>query len=245
MKPEELILDVVQVAKKNGLGHVASSLSCVHILQAVYRVYREGVDRVVLSKGHGCYALYSILAHRGQIPMEWWRALGTRASPLNGCCERHPDMGLEASTGSLGHGLPMAVGMAYALSRTDPRARVFCIVGDGELQEGSCWEALQFAVRHALDRLLVIVDCNHLQALCPTSEVVRGDLEAKLAAWGLRVDSVPGHNPKALDKALAPKVEMARPMALVASTVKGFGVPYMEGRAEWHYRALPRANGKS
>ena len=244
MKPQELLSEIVHVAKENGLGHVASSLSCLNILQAIYRIYRPGMDRVILSKGHGCYALYAILAHRGEIPMEWWLGLGTKNSPLAGCCERHPDMGLEAGTGSLGHGLPMAVGMAYVLSHTDPAARVFCIVGDGELQEGSCWEALNFAVRHSLERLIVIVDCNRLQAIEPVQNVVWGSLDAKLSAWGLRVDHVPGHNSKALDKALAPRVEMGRPSALLAATIKGFGVPYMEGRVEWHYRTLPKISDK-
>ena len=180
-KADEIRDEVIRVACKNKCGHIASSLSTVDILVALYYSIMEPFkldisfpvkkieewenrDRVILSKGHGCYALYAILTDLGIIPREYWESFGIN-NILKGCIEYHPYWGLEAGTGSLGHGLPMAVGMAYATKIQKLPWHTYCIVGDGELQEGSCWEALNFMFEQELKNITIIVDNNGFMAL--------------------------------------------------------------------------------
>ena len=163
--------EVISISTKNKAGHIAPSLSCIDILVALYysaMSYKpenylwEDRDRLIFSKAHGCYALYAILADKGILPKEEWENFYTKESTLLGCMERKLEYGLEAGCGSLGHGLPLAVGVAFGARMQGKNYRTFCIVGDGELQEGSAWEALQFAVKHEVDNLTVIIDCNRL-----------------------------------------------------------------------------------
>ena len=156
-KSNEIRDEVIQVSVRNKAGHIAPSLSCVDILVALYydvMSYKpenplwEDRDRLVFSKGHGCYALYAILADKGIMPQKEWKEFYAPLSSLSGCIERRPEYGIEASCGSLGHGLPISVGIAFGAKLQNKNYHTFCIVGDGELQEGSTWEALQFAVKH-------------------------------------------------------------------------------------------------
>src|SRR4030043_52399 len=161
-KANQIREDLIEVTVRNGAGHIAPSLSCVDILTALY--YRimnlsnnpnwEGRDRLIFSKGHGCYGLYAILTDIGYIDRKDWENF-YKGSFLPGCLERSIENGIEAGCGSLGHGLPIAVGIAFGAKLQNKTYRVYCIVGDGEMQEGSNWESIQFAAKHKLDNLTV------------------------------------------------------------------------------------------
>lgn len=244
--------DIVDVAVRNGAGHIAPSLSCVDILTALYyRVMNlssdtkwEERDRLVLSKAHGCYGVYAILADIGYISREDWDNFH-RGSFLKGCIERSIEHGIEASCGSLGHGLPIAVGIAFGARLQNKTYMVYCIVGDGEMQEGSMWEAIQFAVKHRLSNLMIIVDNNGLQAMdflenILTIENRKDDLQKKLEAFGCEVKSCDGHNIEDITSAienLAEKGKMyLKPQVLVANTIKGYGLLCMENIPKFHFR---------
>ncbi|MFH1767535.1 MAG: 1-deoxy-D-xylulose-5-phosphate synthase N-terminal domain-containing protein, partial [Candidatus Omnitrophota bacterium] len=173
-KADSIRKDVITVSVRNGAGHIAPSLSCVDILVTLYyhiMDYKEKDplweerDRLIFSKAHGCYGLYAILADKKVLPRNEWKGFYTDKSTLLGCMERRPEYGLEAGCGSLGHGLPIAVGVAFGVKIQDKKHHTFCIIGDGELQEGSSWEALRFAVKHKVSNLTIIVDSNRLQAM--------------------------------------------------------------------------------
>ena len=253
---------LIEVAVRNGAGHIAPSLSCVDILTALYygamrfdplNPTWEERDRLVLSKGHGPYGLYAILADLGTIPQEQWQSYYTERSRLRGCIERDPSLGLEASTGSLGHGLPMCVGLAFAAKIKGKSYHTFCITGDGEFQEGSMWEALSFAVKHELDNLTVIIDRNGLQAMDRTTAILERDekdLPARLKAFGAEVIEVPGHDPNLLSKLFEYLRDRrdGKVAVVVAKTTKGYGLKCMEDVPKFHYR-LPNpeelAQGKT
>lgn len=250
-KADETRRQVVDVCVRNGAGHIAPSLSCVDVLTSLYyRTLRldtdprwEGRDRVIFSKGHGAYGLYAILADLGYVPRHEWENF-YKGSPLAGCVEQDLDKGLEAGTGSLGHGLPMAVGLAFGAKLKGADWRTYCVVGDGEMQEGSCWEAIEFAVRHELGNLTVIVDKNNLQAMGRLDEVLqpRGRptaLADKLAAFGMDVATVPGHDHTALDATFAGWASRragSAPQVMLAETVKGYGVVAIENKVHFHFR---------
>jgi transketolase len=239
--------EVVRVAVKNHAGHIASSLSCVDILVALYygvmRCDRldtrwEKRDRLVLSKGHGCYALYAILSDVGLMPKSEWENFNTPESTLKGCVERNLDYGIEAGCGSLGHGLPMAVGMAFAAKLQHKSYFVYCIVGDGELQEGSNWEALQFAVHHELGNLVVIVDANGLQAMDWVDSVYGTGIKESFRGFDLDPEFCDGNNTEALSHALQRlRAEPdSVPSVVIAETTKGFGLLCMEHEPMFHFR---------
>lgn len=255
LKADEIRKNVVDVAVKNGAGHIAPSLSCIDILTALYfnilnlpqkwnggngEIWEQR-DRVVFSKAHGCYGLYAILADLEIIPSEYWTNF-YKDSPLTGCVERHEEFALEAGCGSLGHGLPMAVGLAFGFKMQAKSNRVYCIVGDGEMQEGSCWEAIQFASKHNLGNLTLIIDDNHLQAMDATKNVLTNkdsDIFNRLKAFGFDVKKCNGHDMKKvfklLEKAKNNKIN-SKPVAIVADTVKGYGLKCMENVAMFHFR---------
>ncbi len=240
--------DVVEVAVRNGAGHIAPSLSCVDILVALYYdiLHLSSVsyerDKLILSKAHGPYALYSILSDLKLVKREDWDNF-YKNSFLKGCVERSPEHGLEAGCGALGHGLPIAVGLAFAGVVMKKNFRIFCIVGDGELQEGSNWEAIQFAVKHCLNRLIVIVDANGLQAMDFLTNILtpvgkKNDIEEKLQAFGMKVHTCNGHNLNELTVILKNMYEnkSTKPCALIANTIKGYGLKCMENIARFHFR---------
>lgn len=243
--------DVVDICVRNGAGHIAPSLSCVDILTALYYSVMnvssdprwEGRDRLVFSKSHGGYGLYSILCDLGYIRREDWESF-YKGSFLSGCAERSPEHGLEAGCGSLGHGLPIATGIAFGAALQGKKYRTYCIVGDGELQEGSNWEAIQFAVKYNLSNLVLIVDNNYLQAMDFIENILtvkgrKDDIETKLSAFGFRVASCDGHNVSGIRRALASLAGSGpegAPQALVAKTVKGYGLECMENVPKFHFR---------
>jgi transketolase len=241
-----------------GAGHTGGSLSCVDILNVLYnrvlRVSPELVDdprrdRYVQSKGHSVEALYVVLADRGFFPVDELETLCGYRSPYVG----HPTRkapGIEMNTGALGHGLPICVGMALAAkldaTADGPAFRVFTLLGDGELAEGSNWEAAMAAAHYKLDNLTAILDHNTLQITGRTRDVCSNEpIDEKFAAFGWNVITVDGHDIAALTSALdyrsrvSPKhgSESRRdsPTVIIANTVKGRGVSFMEGVVKWHH----------
>ncbi len=244
--------EVVEVCVKNGAGHIAPSLSCVEILAALYYNVMnissdpqwEDRDRLIFSKAHGCYGLYAALCDIGYISRGDWENF-YKGSFLSGCIEKSPQHGIEASCGSLGHGLPLAAGIAFGAKLQKKNYKTYCIIGDGEMQEGSNWEALQFAARHGLSNLIIIIDNNSLQAMdflenILTVEGRKDDLEVKLKAFGCSAETCDGHNVSQVRKTLAklcePNSGYNAPRALVAKTIKGYGLKCMENVPKFHFR---------
>ena len=249
-RANDMRADIVRMIAEAGSGHPGGSLSCADILAALYfggvlehdpeNPEWEGRDRFILAKGHAAPALYAALAQAGYIPREELATLRKLGSRLQG----HPDSnqvpGVEVSTGSLGQGLSIAAGAAAGLRLDGAPQTVFALLGDGECQEGQVWEAAMFAAHRKLDNLVAIVDRNGLQIDGRTCDVCDpGDLGAKFAAFGWDVDEVDGHDLDALVAVLgdAKAGRDGRPHAVIARTVKGKGVPFMENKAGWHGKA--------
>ena len=249
-RANDMRADIVRMIAEAGSGHPGGSLSCADILAALYfggvlehdpeNPEWEGRDRFILAKGHAAPALYAALAQAGYIPREELATLRKLGSRLQG----HPDSnqvpGVEVSTGSLGQGLSIAAGAAAGLRLDGAPQTVFALLGDGECQEGQVWEAAMFAAHRKLDNLVAIVDRNGLQIDGRTCDVCDpGDLGAKFAAFGWDVDEVDGHDLDALVAVLgaAKAGRRGRPHAVIARTVKGKGVPFMENEAGWHGKA--------
>ncbi len=236
---------LLQIIKQAHAGHTSGDLSCIDILNVLYnhvlRVSPETFtspdrDRYVQSKGHSVEALYVVLADRGFFPPEQLDTLGGYRSHFIG----HPTRkvpGIEQNTGALGHGLAVAVGMALAGKMDQREYRVFCLLGDGELAEGSNWEAFLAAAHYKLDNLIAIVDRNRLQITGPTEEVCALEpLTDKFRAFGLAVREADGHDVGALSDVLAAvPFEAGKPSVLIAHTVKGKGVSFMEDDPKWHH----------
>lgn len=227
------------------LGHVGGDMSVTDILTVLYNHVMNidpeaptgpGRDRLVLSKGHTAGALYTVLAHCGFFSKDELATFMKPLSALNGHPNRLKVPGVEANTGPLGHGLPIALGAALASRLTGEDYRVFVITGDGELQEGSNWEAFMSAAHYRVSNLTAIIDRNRLQQGARTEETNALDpLDAKLAAFGWEVRVVDGHDHLALIEALAPSTT-GQPVAVIAQTVKGKGISFMEDRVEWHHK---------
>lgn len=239
---------IIRMLERAGRGHVGSPLSVMEIIRVLYddilhvdasRPDWPDRDRFILSKGHACLALYLVLGEKGFFPAEELDRVCKFGAMLGGHPESHKIPGVEASTGALGHGLSIGVGFALA-ARIDKRAcRTFVLVGDGESNEGSVWEAALCASKHKLDALTVIVDYNKMQSYGSTFEVQ--DLEplgAKWASFGFAVREVDGHDVAALQGIFGQlPFEAGKPSLIVAHTVKGKGVPFAEGNPEWHHKA--------
>ena len=196
-------------------------------------------DRMILSKGHGCLALYVMLADKGFIPVETLDTFCRRDSILGGHPEAGKIPGVEASTGALGHGLSVGVGMALAARMQRRDSRVYVVLGDGEIDEGSVWEAAMCAGKHRLSNLTAIIDYNKIQSAGPTSEIQ--DLEPLLDKWrafNFAAAEVEGHDVAALRR-LFRRLPLAddRPSAIVCHTVKGKGIDFAENDANWHHKA--------
>lgn len=239
---------IVQGLDGGGRGHLGSSMSMVELLRVLYDSYLnyrpeepfwEGRDRCILSKGHGCLGLYAVLADKGFFPQEELSTFCKSTSRLGGHPERGKLPGVEASTGALGHGLPIGVGMALAAKIRKQFHRVVVITGDGEINEGSVWEAAMSASKHKLSNLSVFVDYNKLQSYGLTKEVL--DLEPLADKWksfGFEVAEVDGHDVNALENLvkLLP-LNSQKPTAVICHTIKGKGFPFAEGKAEWHHKS--------
>ena len=241
-----LRIEIIKMIGAAGSGHPGGSLSEVELLAALYfRVLRHDPknptwrnrDRFILSKGHGCPALYAVLAEAGYIDPAVLPTLRKLGSPLQGHPDRRMLPVLEASTGSLGQGLSIGIGMALAARFDILDYHTFVMVGDGEIQEGQNWEAAMFAPYHKLQNLTLIVDYNHQQLDGFTKDILDVDpLPAKFSSFGWNAVQIDGHN---FDQAI-PALEKARantsgkPTAIIANTVKGKGVSFMENNPKWH-----------
>jgi transketolase len=233
------------------LGHVGGEMSATDILVTLYfavlkvdpdRPDDPDRDRFILSKGHSAVALYTTLAHRGFIPIEQLETFAQPHSMLNGHPDRNKVPGVETNTGPLGHGLPVAVGAAIAAKLQDASWRVYALTGDGELQEGSNWEAAMAAAHYKLDNLTVIVDRNRLQQGDWTEQMMHLEpLADKWRAFGWSVTEVDGHNiAQLLDTFSRLPLEPGKPDCIIAHTHKGQGVSFMMDKAAWHHK-VPNA----
>jgi transketolase len=232
---------VIEQSHRAGVGHIGSALSISDLVAAVMSSARlDGGgdrDRVVLSKGHAALALYAALHLQGRLDageIDTYCADGT----LLGVHPEHGLEGVDFCTGSLGQGLSLGAGAALAAKRQGSSRRVYVIMSDAELNEGSVWEAAMFAAHHGLDNLALLIDLNGQQALGYTREVLDlGAVEEKLSAFGWSSQVVSGHDQEALTAALEPAGE-GRPQAIVAETTFGYGVSFMESQIKWHYLPL-------
>ena len=241
----EIRVRILLTIHNAGMGHVGGDLSVTDILATLYGAVlnidpldpvKSDRDRLILSKGHCAAALYATLASCGFFDPARLASFMAPMSPLNGHPNRCKVPGVETNTGPLGHGLPVAVGCATAARLSGAAWRTFVVVGDGELQEGSNWEAAMYAGHAALDRLTAIVDRNYLQQGAGTEQTNRLEpLAAKWAAFGWEVVELDGHDHAALLAALAAEPS-GRPRAVIARTIKGKGVSFMENRVEWHHK---------
>ena len=240
-------MHVLRMTHRKG-SHIGSCYSIADLIAVLYGDFLRvdstrpdwpERDRFVLSKGHGCAALYAALAERSFFPLSWLDTFYQNGAQLPSHATHWGVPGVEASTGSLGHGLALACGMALAGKRDARAYRVVTLLSDGECDEGSTWEAALFAPHHHLDNLVAIVDYNKIQSLGRVREVL--DLEpfgAKWRAFGWRVEEINGHDFAEIASALAVVPhEPGRPTCIIAHTVKGKGVSFMEDQLLWHYRA--------
>jgi transketolase len=250
IQPQTLRRHIIEMAFAGQTVHSPCALSIVELLAAIYGGWLRydprdpkaaSRDRLVLSKGHGVMALYACFREIGWMSAEDLRRYNQAGTLFHGLAECHVP-GIETSTGSLGHGLPVATGMALGLKRLGQGGKVACIVGDGEFNEGPNFEAMLFAAHQGLDNLTLIIDANQFQAMGRTEDVLNLEpLPAKLASFGFATHEVDGHDLKALQAALdAP--HGGKPKGIVARTLKGKGVSFMEGDNKWHYTRLSPAD---
>ncbi|HAN21532.1 MAG: transketolase [Clostridiales bacterium GWF2_36_10] len=228
-------------------GHPGGSLSIAEIIAYLYfekmnvdpkNPQKSDRDRLVLSKGHTCPALYSALAIKGFFPEEEIKTFRQLGSRLQG----HPDMnklpGVDMTTGSLGQGISAACGMALKALKSGYNYKVFAIIGDGESQEGQVWEAAMFAAHYKLKNLIAFLDFNHLQIDGDVRDVMNPTpLDEKFAAFGWFVQVIDGHNLEEIDKAVNAAYSSEKPSIIICNTVKGKGVSFMENKADWHGKA--------
>lgn len=245
LKPTELRRSIIDMAYAGSSVHIGCAFSMVEIVSSLLgQVMNLGSgaedrsrDRILLSKGHGVMALYAAYVALGWLEKSHLENYFSDGSLLHGLAEARVPL-LEVSAGSLGHGLPVAVGYALGKRRLNEAGHVYCIVGDGEMNEGSMWEAVLFAGHHKLENLTVIVDANAHQAMGRISEVMNMEpFAAKFAAFGFETYDIDGHSTEVLAKTLSAK-PAGRPRAVIARTVKGKGLSFMEDNNEWHYRRL-------
>lgn len=239
------LFDVLQATRR---GHIGAALSLLEVVRVLYddvlkvdphQPRWEQRDRFILSKGHGCLALYLLLADKGFFPDEQLYRFCKEGGILGGHPERDKIPGVEASTGSLGHGLPIGVGFALNARFERRASRVFVVLGDGECNEGSVWEAALHASKHKLDQLTVLVDYNKMQSAGRTHEIA--DLEPfldKFRAFGFATAEVDGHDVTALRQLLTQlPLQVGRPSAIICHTLKGRGMGWLEEDLSWHHKS--------
>ena len=242
-------LDIVQMVGPGQRGHFGGSCSAADLVTALYFAKMRhdpknpswpDRDRFLLSKGHSALVQYAALAECGYFPREELARLKTLGAMLQGHPDRNTTPGVEANTGSLGQGLSLACGMAAGHKIDGRKCRVYCLLGDGEIAEGQIWEAAMAAAHHRLDNVVAIIDRNGLMATGPTDIRYRSSpLEKKWSAFGWHVQEINGHDFPEILRALDQADEISgQPKIIIARTVKGAGLPFAEGRAEFHNGAL-------
>ncbi len=239
---------VVRMTHRSGGSHIGTSFSMVDILTVLYNKIlkldprspnSQERDRFILSKGHGCLALYAILADKGFFSKDELKTFCKSDSILGGHPERPHVPGVEASTGALGHGLSIGVGMAIAAKITNKEHKVVVITGDGEINEGAIWEAVMSASKHKLSNLSLWIDSNKLQSYGLTSEVLDLDpLADKFISFGFEVLEVDGHDVSQIRKTTTKiPTSLDRPTVVICHTIKGKGLPFAEGNPAWHHKS--------
>jgi len=229
-------------------SHIGSALSCVDILTVLYfkilninpqSPLAENRDRFILSKGHAASALYATLAQRGFFPEEILDSYCLNGGKLPGHSTKGCVPGVEVSTGSLGHGLSMGAGMAIAAKHDNKNYKIFVLLSDGECDEGSVWETAMFASHHKLDNLIGIIDYNKFQAFGKTNDILNLEpLKEKWLSFGWQAQETDGHNFSQIEKTLNNvPFEKGKPSLIIAHTVKGKGISFMENKVEWHYKS--------
>lgn len=247
--PARMRRTVLEMAYAGATVHIACAFSIIELLSVLHRSYlrypgndprSEERDYLVLSKGHGVMAQYACMRERNWISTTHIHEYFKDGSKLKGLSDsRIP--GLEVTSGSLGHGFSVGVGIALGLKRQSTDQKVYAVVGDGELNEGPIWEGALFASHHNIDNLMLIVDKNGFQAMGATDDILgMGDLAGKLESFGFATQEIDGHDEAAIDQAISElwNSENGKPKALIAKTVKGKGVPFMENDNRWHYTRL-------
>ena len=238
----------LMMTSMGGSSHIGSVLSISDILAVLYGSILnynskdpkwENRDRFILSKGHAGAGVYAALAESGFMPLEKLKTHSQDGSDLSGHVSHKDIPGVEFSTGSLGHGLPVASGMALAAKIDKKNHRIFVLMSDGECDEGSNWEAFLFSSHHKLDNLVAIIDRNRLQSINSTEATLALEpFMDKLVSFGWNVVDLDGHNHEELFQAMSPENEnVGKPLCLIANTTKGKGVSFMEGETLWHYRS--------
>jgi transketolase len=246
--PKTLRQNVLRMAHRGGSVHIACAFSLIEVMSFLYSEVLNfnptdpkdpERDYLVLSKGHGVMAQYACFRQIGWLTDDHLNNYFKDGSLLHGLSEAHVP-GCEVSSGTLGHGLPIAAGLALGLKlRGDSKKKIFCIVGDGELNEGPCWEALAFASHHKLDNLWVIVDANGFQAMGRSVDVLNMEpMAEKFASFGFAAADCDGHDIACLKENLSRLSTESKPKAIVARTVKGHGISFMEGDNRWHYTRI-------
>ena len=236
----------LEMVHNSNASHIGSALSMVDILAVLYNDILkfdsnnskwEGRDKLILSKGHSCVALYAVLGLKNFFDIELLKTYGKNGSDfMNHISHKVP--GVEFSTGSLGHGLPYAVGIALGNKLKKIDSKVYVILGDGEVAEGSNWEALLFASHNKLDNLVVIIDNNNLQSLTTVDDTLSLEpYDKKFLSFGCNVVKVDGHDHEQLNKVFSFNNPYLKPNVVIAKTIKGKGVSYMENEVKWHYKS--------
>lgn len=224
---------VLEMVHRGGTSHIASNFSVIDLATVLYENLKEG-DEVVWSKGWAAASIYYFLAKQGKIPVEDLKKFPH--SPYFGLAETSVP-GVHVSGGSMSHGLPVAVGMALAKKRAGEKGKIYCIMSDGELNEGTTWESSMVAAHHKLDNLVVIIDKNEWQAMGKTEDVLKIDVPAVFDAFGFEVFIGDGHNHEDIEATLKEIDTFSiKPTVIIANTVKGKGVSFMENHLTFHYK---------
>lgn len=242
---QDLRITGLKMVQNAHSGHIGGAFSLSEIMAVLYFEKMnirpeepdwEDRDRFVLSKGHATVALYPTLATRGYFPLEELNTFRKIDGNLSGHAEMTHVPGVEMSTGSLGQGLSTAVGMALGAKKLGKSFTTYAVLGDGEIAEGQIWEACMYAGAHGLDNLIVILDSNKVQLDGTVKEILdTGNLESKFSSFGFHVISVDGHNVEQIADAIdQAKNVKGKPVIIIANTVKGKGISYMEGKSKWH-----------
>lgn len=237
-------ISVVLMASKRGDAHIASSLSCIDGIVAAFEYLRERklveISEFVLSKGHGATALYAVMAEYGILEHNELDSFNTSGTKLGIHPSRKQMPYLSVATGSLGHGIPFTAGLAMANKIHAKKTLSICLVGDGELNEGSNWEGCQFASQNNLENLLVLVDFNRIQSVARYEEISGSTtIQDKFKSFGWDTKIVPSHNPRNIYEILneaESNAERTKPMAIILDSITGYRVSFMESKVLWHYR---------
>jgi len=232
---KEIRKSILRVSSSSKTSHVGSALSCVDIIMVLYKYFIKKNNIFILSKGHACLAYYCVLEKFGFISSKILKSYGKNNSILMSHVS-HKVPGVEFSTGSLGHGLPFATGRALAEKIDKTNNNIYVLISDGELNEGTTWESLLFASFHNLDNLFVVIDYNKIQSLDLTENILKLEpLNKKFKSFNCNVLNIDGHSIEQIYRSLSKK-NKNKPCIIIANTIKGKGVSYMENKIEWHYK---------